>query len=165
MEMEIILNNGEISIVDDWMYEFINQYSWNAQWSPGTRSYYAYRTINYGNCKTKRIMMSRQIMEVVLKRELMESEHVDHINHDTLYNIADNLRIVTHRQNQQNQKRKTTSKFPGVSWATHANKWVAKIRINGKQIHLGYFVNEFDAFEAYRVKCNEIKEPVVTECQ
>jgi hypothetical protein len=51
------------------------------------------------------------------------------------------LRAATHAQNMQNQKAQAsnTSGYKGVSFHKHTGKWVANIRCNGKQNHLGLF--------------------------
>ena len=69
---------------------------------------------------------------------------IDHIDGDKLNNHIDNLRTVT---NQQNQWNRTTAK--GYYWDKKANKWCAKIKINGKTIHLGAYTDEESARKAY----------------
>lgn len=81
---------------------------------------------------------------------------VDHINHDTLDNRRQNLRVVTRRQNQANMRKcskATSSKYKGVSWDKSRNKWMAALgpKVEGKtrRIHLGRFDREEDAALAY----------------
>jgi hypothetical protein len=74
---------------------------------------------------------------------------VDHINHDTLDNRKENLRIVTNQQNTFNQKLKNhSSKYKGVTWNSNSEKWCARIRHN-KPIYLGLFKDEKEAGMAY----------------
>ena len=73
-----------------------------------------------------------------------ESLLIDHINHNTLDNRKENLRIVTNKINQHNQK---SSK--GYSWNKQVKKWKAGIRVNNKLLFLGYFETEAEAREAY----------------
>lgn len=77
---------------------------------------------------------------------------VDHINHpktnENKYdNRKQNLRAVTQSQNCMNQhiRSNNTSGIKGVSWSKEKNKWQAKITVNYKQIHLGFF--DEDKFE------------------
>ena len=42
------------------------------------------------------------------------------------------------------------SKFIGVSWFKQTKKWKAQITIDGKSKHLGYFISEIKASEAYQ---------------
>lgn len=78
---------------------------------------------------------------------------VDHINGIKDDNELNNLRIVTVRQNSttcfRKDKNNFTSKYPGVGWHKQHNKWWASIEIKGKTIHLGYFIKEIDANNAY----------------
>jgi hypothetical protein len=69
---------------------------------------------------------------------------VDHINGIRDDNRRENLRIVTASENQHNQRR-----AKGYSFHKRDNKWKAKIRLNGKEHHLGYYETESEARDAY----------------
>lgn len=75
-------------------------------------------------------------------------DHVNRIRHD---NRLVNLRVVTPEENGQNrsQSKNNTSGMRGVSWYSRGNKWRAAISRNGKKIHLGYFSEKHDAYQAY----------------
>lgn len=77
---------------------------------------------------------------------------VDHINHNRSDNRIQNLRLVSHRENGKNQKKHAhnTSGYAGVSWRKQNKKWHARITVNGKKKHLGYFTNKSDAIAARR---------------
>ncbi len=79
-----------------------------------------------------------------------DGNEVDHINHDKIDNRLVNLREVTRSENQRNRTRQknNTSGFTGVYFHTTKNKWNAKIRNSGKNIHLGYFEKIKDAIKA-----------------
>ena len=84
---------------------------------------------------------------------------VDHKDRNTKNNSLSNLRWVTHQENMMNvSKRKsdTSSRYKGVSWHKCAKKWQSSIRINRKLIHLGCFVDEEEAAQAYNEKAIEI---------
>jgi hypothetical protein len=72
---------------------------------------------------------------------------IDHINRIKDDNRACNLRLVTASENKQNTKRQinNTSGCSGVS--KQHNKWNASIKIQGKRIHLGSFINKEDAIK------------------
>ena len=79
-----------------------------------------------------------------------EDLQVDHIDNMRTNNCLGNLRMVTCQQNQFNRP-----KVKGYSWHKNKNKWMARIDLNGKKHHLGYFNNEDDARQAY-LKAKEI---------
>ena len=83
---------------------------------------------------------------------------VDHKDRNSLNNHLSNLRWCTRKENQQNMsKRKNTSSvFKGVYFNKKANRWRARIKHNGHQIHLGYFTDESEAGRAYDRKASEI---------
>ena len=71
-------------------------------------------------------------------------EQIDHINGIRTDNRICNLRNVTHQQNQWNR-----TKAKGYYYNTPRNKWRAVIRLNNKDIHLGYFTSEQEARQSY----------------
>jgi len=73
-----------------------------------------------------------------------KNDDIDHIDGNKLNNTVNNLRLVSHQQNQWNR-----TKAKGYSWYKNTNKWKAQIAFNGKNIHIGLFKNENDAREAY----------------
>ena len=66
---------------------------------------------------------------------------IDHINGIKDDNRIENLRSATVQQNQYNSKlrKNNTSKIKGVCWEKSTQKWVAKIRVEGKNKTLGRF--------------------------
>jgi hypothetical protein len=83
---------------------------------------------------------------IMLHRFLMDSPVglvVDHINGNTLDNrISENLRVITNAQNMQNLSLKkvgTSSGVRGVQWSKRSNKWVTKLKVNGKYVHHATF--------------------------
>lgn len=72
---------------------------------------------------------------------------LDHINGDKLDNRIENLREVTHTEQNRNRKLSTTG-TAGISYHTKAQKWRARIGLRPKEIHLGVFDSFTDAFLA-----------------
>lgn len=72
---------------------------------------------------------------------------VDHIDGNGLNNKYANLRDVSHVVNGQNQRlaKNNKSGICGVFWYTAYGMWRSEIRVNGKNIHLGYFDYIFEA--------------------
>jgi hypothetical protein len=81
---------------------------------------------------------------------------VDHINNNPLDNRVENLQVITQRHNSSKDIKNKTSKYTGVCWHKALNKWRAYIKINDKQVHLGYFNCELSADLAYQNKLKEL---------
>lgn len=81
---------------------------------------------------------------------------IDHIDDNKLNNNVSNLQIVTPRENAYKTQGNYSSKYKGVSWHKSSERWSARIRINGKIIHIGSFKSEEEASEAYKQKLNQI---------
>jgi len=143
MAKEIILTQGKVAIVDDDMYDYLNQWKWHAKKSSG--NYYAKRNIRINKKYAGYVLMHRLLMDV--EKYL----YIDHVDGCSLNNQKNNLRICTHAENMRNKKLHTnnTSGFKGVYWNKHNKKWMAFIRINYKQLHLGLFIDPIDAARAY----------------
>jgi hypothetical protein len=78
------------------------------------------------------------------------ANHIDHIDGNGLNNRIENLRDVDPAGNAKNRKRydRNTSGFSGVTWREGRKRWLSRIRVNGRLIHLGYFVELEDARDA-----------------
>ena len=145
---QIKLTQGQYALVDDEDFDELNQYKWHAYYDPNTKSYRAITSIS----------MHRKIMNTP------RGMQTDHINHNTLDNRKQNLRICTHRQNQYNRvkHKNTTSKYKGVYLAKQKYKdkiyryWMAYIFFNGKSINLGHFKTEIQAAHAYDKQAKEL---------
>jgi hypothetical protein len=72
---------------------------------------------------------------------------IDHKNRDKLDNRSENLRTATYRQNECNKGLKSTNKsgFKGVCWHKGTQKWHARVRIDGKEITLGFYKHKIKA--------------------
>ncbi|WP_076738056.1 HNH endonuclease signature motif containing protein, partial [Cronobacter sakazakii] len=68
---------------------------------------------------------------------------VDHIDGNPGNNHPDNLRDVTHSENQQNIPAR------GYYWHKPARRWQARIKVNGKLHSLGLYPTEAEARAAY----------------
>ena len=79
-------------------------------------------------------------------------EHfLDHINGIRSDNRLSNLREATHAENSRNSgmQANNTSGFRGVRLDARYGRWQARITVNQRQKHLGYFDSAEDAAEAY----------------
>ena len=147
----INLSKGYETIVDDDMYNYLNQWKWSAQ--KGRNTYYAVHSSKPQNGKQKSICMHREILGL----KAGDGRHTDHINGDGLDNRRCNLRICTRSQNHQNRHSiRGTSQFKGCSWYKRDKNWEVSITLNSRKIHLGYFDNEIEAAKAYDKKAGEL---------
>ena len=87
---------------------------------------------------------------------LNAKDKVDHINNDRTNNHINNLRWATISENNHNKKMKRTN-TSGYTGA-FKDKWGyrARIKIDGKNIHLGRFDTVEEASEAYKAKAKEL---------
>ena len=99
MNGQIKLTQGQIAIVDIEDFDEMSSIRWMAQWSKFTKSFYAIGWTGGGTKTRKRLYMHRVLMGNP-KKPFM----VDHINHDTLDNRRENLRIVSASGNAINSK-------------------------------------------------------------
>jgi hypothetical protein len=68
-------------------------------------------------------------------------QQIDHINGRKLDNRAENLRCVSQAENSRNStaKRIGSCDIAGVGFAKRERKWRARIMLDYRDIHLGYF--------------------------
>lgn len=96
-------------------------------------------SINY-----KKIYLHRIIAAAFLGLDMTDTNcQVDHIDKNKSNNRLENLRLVNNQKNAFNQKAK------GYSWNKPLGKWTSSIVLDGKQYHLGCYVLEQDARQAY----------------
>lgn len=146
MKAIILYNKKGIVLVDDENYDQLKKITWHLH-SAG------YARTNFKiNDKWTSIYMHRMIMDTPLKLD------TDHIDGNKLNNLKSNLRVATHSQNLCNRKitKDLTSQFKGVCWHKHNNKWHARIMLNYKYKHLGFFTDETEAAQAYNDMAVEI---------
>jgi len=143
--IEIELTQGKVAIVDD---EDADLALLNWYYDKG----YARRNIPGDNGKQKQELLHRVVYERKLGRELRPGEQVDHVDRNTVDDRRENLRLATNAQNGANQgkpKGTYSSEYKGVCWNKQNKNWRAVIMVNQKSIHLGYFIEEFEAALAY----------------
>ena len=95
--------------------------------------------------KNKGIYLHR----LILNAEKMDV--VDHINHNTLDNRKENLRLCTQQENTFNttNNRKNLNKDSEEKGIfKRSGKWEARIMYNYKNIYLGRYINKEDAIKA-----------------
>jgi len=88
----------------------------------------------------------------------VSSLNVDHINGDSFDNRLENLRYCTQRENMtfSNVKRQRKSQYQGVHYNKQTGRWKARFFFNKKEVHIGYYDDEYSAHLAYKSKLSEL---------
>lgn len=99
------------------------------------------------NSKREKIFLHRIIMNCKKHDGLF----IDHINGNKQDNRRQNLRIVSVSQNQMNKRKQSnnTSGFTGVYKHTYTGKWIARICLDKKMMHIGVYETKEAASKAY----------------
>jgi len=142
---EIKLTHGQVALVDDEDFEYLNQWKWCAH----ETKYGSYAKRTTGKNPTKSFRMHRVILGA------KKGELVDHRNHKTLDNRRENIRICTKSQNCQNQRNRknTSSHYKGVGYKKKDRKWSSGIKLDGIFTSLGYYDTELEAAIIYNITC------------
>lgn len=130
VRLETIISTSSL----DKVKEFPNV--WSAIYSEKTKSFYAKGSTTVSRGKRINCGIHRWIMG------LPKGMVVDHINHDTLDNRIENLRVVTNSENMQNRKGATATSKSGVrnvQWSKQDGKWKVCIRLHQKTHFFGFY--------------------------
>jgi len=135
----IPLTQGYVATVSNKDYKRVSQFNWAASVDPNT--VYARRTVRDGNKR------STQYLHVFI----MGVSGVDHKDHNGLHNYRGNLRVASTRQNARNLRlsSRNTSGYKGIVHHGPTGLWQVRIRIVGRRLSLGYFIDKRKAALAY----------------
>ena len=149
----IKLTRSMVAKVDDGDWAELSRFRWQAVKGAKNRTWYARRAVRLGG-KLKVVWMHRQITGAAAGKV------VDHLNHDTLDNQRENLKVCYQAENLQNRisDKMPASGYHGVSWYEPAGMWVARVS-RDKVYHVGYFSSVHDAGQAYNAKLVELARP------
>ncbi len=114
-------------------------YTWFSNYFKDIDGFYAIATQYSGTENNHQKRKSVLLHQYILGENI---NIIDHINHNTLDNRKENLRIITKSDNATNRKSKNknnTSGYRNVSWNTRENKWFVQLQIDGKNTCLGKF--------------------------
>lgn len=164
---EVPLTRGLVAIIDAADWERVSRYRWHAM--PQDKRLFR-AAANVANVVGRRkVLLHRFILSA--PRDL----EVDHVNGDPLDNRRCNLRLATAQENARNQgKTHGRSRYKGVSFRMdlRSRPWVAKLKVSGRTVHLGYFATEEEAARAYDAaakrffgefaRLNNFSEPMTT---
>lgn len=97
------------------------------------------------------------VAEAFLNHKANNGLIVDHKDNIKTNNHADNLQLITQRENSSKDRVSSNDGFTGVTWYNPTSKWIARIQIGGQRKQLGSFDNKEDAINSYQDKLKEIK--------
>lgn len=144
--VEIKLTQGKVAFIDDADLETVSISKWCAH-NKGRKTFYAIGSSKAIDGKCKTIKMHRLILGIT-----DPSVYVDHIDGNGLNNTRANLRVSSREENQRNRPRNKNNKsgFKGVYACKRSGKWIAKIMVDLKPVHLGRFDTPELAHDAYK---------------
>ncbi len=142
---QIPLTRGLCAEVDDADYDWLSQWKWFAR--QAVHTFYAARNFRVAEGNPRTELMHR----VILGLQPGDKQESDHRDGRGLNNQRSNLRICSVAQNQQSRRNQKvgTSRYKGVYLHSNYHKWVSRIVVNKKRIHLGCFDSETDAAIVY----------------
>lgn len=114
------------------------KYHWHACWQPEVQSYYAKTSVYFEGCKNCTTFYLHKIVTDTSGIEY----YVDHIDHNTLDNRLENLRVSLRKDNSTNRKsrnRNNQSGYRNVFWCNTSKRWLVRLQIDGKTKELGRF--------------------------
>lgn len=140
---KIPLTRGYAALVDKDVFEEMSQYKWHTV-GYDNGDVKAARTVNI-NGKRTNVYLHRAIMG------FPDSDMVvDHINHNTLDNRRENLRICTLSHNSRNKGAQRSRGIPYKGVTFMHDKYAAQInKGKGKSPHIGLFETAEEAAHAY----------------
>jgi len=99
-----------------------------------------------------RMLFAHRIIYAIIHGKIPNGD-IDHIDQNPMNNRIENLRDVSHSDNQHNSKKRkdNSSGFPGVCWHARYQKWQAEIKVNSRPIFLGRFDDYDDAIRARKM--------------
>lgn len=147
--IEIPLTKDYVTIVDE-CDAHLAQLKWLAVVDRRGKVYACHDVAIPNTRKANRYYIHRMILEQMLGVALEKKHEVDHIDGDSLNNRRANLRLASRLQNAKNRNmpRNNTSGVQGVLWSKNKGMWIARIGVDSRYIHLGYFFEFELAVEA-----------------
>ena len=127
------LSDGTFALVDDKDYHLVSKYKWWYDKGVGVQ----------GWVEGKQVLLHR-----FLFNETKTTNKIDHRDRNKRNNLRTNLRYATWSQNNCNRGSWNPNGYKGISKRDNG-KWVSKIKIRGRSIHVGYFNSALEAAIAY----------------
>jgi hypothetical protein len=140
---EIVLTQGQVALVDDADFDLVSQLHWIAAYAPNVKGFYAVAHMPKDwHWPTKMVRMSRFILGA------HQFQQVDHVNHDTLDNRRENLRLCSNSQNAMSRIGGRKNRYGCRGIVFNGCGWGAQIYLMKNRIWLGTFPIREDAIQA-----------------
>jgi hypothetical protein len=143
----VFLTKGQVAVIDAADVGLVERYNWHAQFESRGENWYAKTSerLPVEGYKYGRLPMQNVICGVE------RGVQVDHIDHNGLNNRRSNLRVATGQLNKANRRtfKNNTSGYRGVG--RFGDRWLARIRVNGKGLSLGVYDSPEEAAFAYNI--------------
>lgn len=135
-------NPRKYAIVDDDDHLRLSKFKWGYAGGSKESGYYPARTD-----KGKTIYLHREVIGA------KKGEEVDHINGNRSDARKSNLRLCTSTQNNWNMRlrKDNTTGCKGLRWRQDVKSWRVNVKVNGKEIQIGYFKRKRDAIRARKL--------------
>ena len=149
-DFRIPLTQGKYALVSEQDYAELSEYKWHLhrKKNRGDKHYFRACRMEIRDGRRTVIPMHRQIMG------FPGGKVVDHINGDSLDNRRENLRILSNADNVRHRVGGTKNKHGVRGIGQHKSvgrtrRWFGQIRVNGENLHTGYFASKDEALDAY----------------
>lgn len=110
-----------------------------------------YYAVNLWNLKTRKTKRIHQLVAIAFLNHNPKTKLVvNHIDFNRLNNNVNNLEVISQRENTNQKHLKSSSQYVGVYYCNSSKKYRSTIRVNGIKKHLGLFINEIEASNAYQ---------------
>ena len=133
-------DNFWVTIDLDDLEKVINYpYTWFAKYSATVGKFYAASSEYRPELKKARTVLMHQFIMGV--ENSTREVNVDHINHDTLDNRKENLRVTNVTDNCKNRRLSKANKsgYRNVCWDKREQMWMVQLQVDGKNTCLGKF--------------------------
>lgn len=110
----------------------------------------------YGVCLVKNQKRSNKLIHQLVAMAFLghipcgHEIEVNHIDRNRLNNNLSNLELLTKLEHTKHTHPNKSSQYTGVTWSKQFQKWQAQVKLNGIYKKLGYFIEEYEAHQAYQ---------------
>lgn len=146
---EVLVSYESIPLLEKLNYKWHVNYNWSND------SFYAKATVYQGMLDGKPKYEIYRMNRILVNAK--EGEYVDHINHNTLDNRLENLRItdnITNILHRKSANKNSTTGVRNVSYDSKQDKYIVQLQVNGRNKTFGTYDNLTDAEKL----ANELRE-------